>query len=74
MNYDTFQTVSHRGVYIHIRHNRAIGREEFTVNSPINGHAQEFRTLHAAKLACSRIVRAIANGHPVAYPHHGCAA
>lgn len=67
---DTFYTMTHRSVYIHACHNRQTGREEFTVNSPINGNTWRGHSLRAAKLACTRIVSAIAKGHPVEHPQH----
>lgn len=67
--YDTFQTLQHSGIYFQSRHNRAIGRAEFYVASPTNGHGQTFHTLRAAKLACTRIRKAITRGLLVEYPH-----
>ena len=66
----TFYTIQHRGVYIHACYNRLTGREEFKVNSPINGFIWRGDSVRAAKLSCARIVKAIAKGHPVTFPQH----
>lgn len=69
-NYSTFYTITHKGVFIHAKYNNTLHREEYTVNSPINGISWHGYSLRAAKLACSRVVKAINKGHPVNYPQH----
>ena len=31
MKYDTFYTIQYRGIHIHVKHNRTLKREEFTI-------------------------------------------
>ena len=52
MNYDTFYTLNYKGVYIHAKHNRALKREEFTVN------VKEFTSLLSAKRHITKLLKA----------------
>ena len=68
---DTFHTITYRGIYIHsFRDTESPTGETFGVNSPIDGMYRLFHTLRSAKLACTRIVRAIADGAPIGCPWH----
>jgi len=52
-NCDTFYTVQYRGVYIHARHNRALKREEFTIQG---WPSVVLLSLHSAKCRITKIL------------------
>lgn len=48
MTPDTFYTMSYKGCFIHVHHDRDKKREVFRVVTP-SGHSYEAKTLHSAK-------------------------
>jgi hypothetical protein len=58
MDYDTFWTSSHRGWFVHGRHNRTLRREELDIQRPDGKYvAHKAKSLDGCKRAIDRIIK-----------------